>query len=170
MAVTEVATYSANKLLNYLPSLVIRHWWPERRLGELTVITVDGQGEGIRVDAGEHPNFVAFLTITNLSPFKLDIDRLHGVLYCCPGPGGPYVLLSRPQIQPYSIERVHVEGQLTPSHANHLKANTLPDSVRLTLDGYVHCSARSFHLLTREINCCNVRFMNANERRLRVAS
>ena len=83
--------FAVKALGRVLPFLVSWYYKPDK-LAKKIKIQVRGAGDGVVFECGELPYVRAWLEITNLSPFPVEFERLHGHFWygkACP------VLLSK---------------------------------------------------------------------------
>lgn len=150
------------QVVSFLPNTLLRLYWTEKRLADLVHITVDGQNDGVSADAGvQRASYRFWLSITNLSPFSFDIDRLHGDIYLVPGRPTPFTYLDAEKVKLRSIARIHVEGEMSEGVAAQLRSGReVPREVRIVLKGLLKFGLRDVRLFGREINCQNARIYN----------
>jgi len=157
----DILSSLAQWVLSFLPAFMLRWYWTEQRLAVRIKTTISSEGQGIWVDAGEIPNFHAWLEVTNFSPFQVEVERLHGELYygtrIC-----SYIWLERIEVPTASEKRIRIEGTLTDSQALYLRRNFGKNKTKLLINGYLQCRVRGFHIFGRTIESSNAEIVNAN--------
>jgi hypothetical protein len=146
------------KLLAQVLPIVLRwHYRPEK-IAEKIKIRVCSEGDGIVFWGGEIPYAVAWLQITNLSPFPICFDRIYGnfwygtrLAYFC--------LLKQQSVGPAEEIRVYVVADLTAPQEAYIAKNFGKMETKLTIGALGECKINNFEI-EREIRGNNVQFHN----------
>lgn len=146
------------KVLGKLLPFAIRWYYKPAKIAQKIKIQIRGSHEGVTFYGGELPRAMAWLEITNLSPFPLEIDRLHGNFWYGTQLAAFY-FLKRCRIEPSADQEILIEAELTDAHSAYIKRNQGKMDTKLTLNAYILCGVNNIELY-REIPTKNVRLVN----------
>lgn len=138
------------------------HWlYPPEKIGSLIQIRIASDSDGIEFWGHELPKARAWIQITNLSPFTLELDRAFGNFEY----GSDlerYWHLKKQKIPPASEARIQVEATLSASHAAIIQRlrSSSPSPV-VNFDGYFTCSVNNVHV-SRRMQTTHHRLVNFN--------
>lgn len=149
------------RFVSLFAAFALRLFWTEKRLAARIKITVSSEHEGIRIDAGELPNFHGWIEIINLSPFPIEIDRLYGELFYGARIAS-FTWLDRATVSPSSEQKVRIGCDLTDAQARYLRRTYGRNKTRLSVNGHFVCRVRGFRVSGRSIESSNVEVINAD--------
>lgn len=146
------------KVLGKLLPFMIRWYYKPEKIAQKIIIRIRSSHEGITFYGGELPHITAWLEITNLSPFPLELERLYGHFWYGTRLAAFY-FLKRCRIEPSSEQGLLVEADLTSSQSEYIKRNQGKMEAKLSLDAFVVCNVNNIEL-RRDIPTNNVRLVN----------
>ncbi len=88
------------KLLIWLPDFVLRKIFSPKNFSKLMKVDIRPRHDPVSLDFGELPTTSIYLTVTNNSPFQVELDRVHFELWI----GGAIINI-------YKLERVIVDSR-----------------------------------------------------------
>lgn len=147
--------------LSFFAGFILRWYWTEKRLASRIKTTISSEHEGIRIDAGELPKFHAWIEVTNLSSFPVEVERLHGEVYYGARIAS-FIWLDRVDVAPASEQKILISADLTDAQVRYLRRTHGSNKTRLLIDGYLACRVRGFHIFGRSIESSNVEIININ--------
>ena len=148
------------KLLGaFIPSLLGWFYKPDRIARDIK-IRPNSEGDAITIVAGELPNIQIWLLVTNLSPFKVEIDRIlvqvqYGAII------GEFSGLRKTIVKPASEALVKVDSALT-SHqvSSILKQRDNASYTVLYITAYISCQVHNLEVV-RNVQTANTRILGA---------
>ena len=151
--------FAVKALGRVLPFLVGWYYKPDK-LAKKIKIQVRGAGDGVVFDCGELPYIRAWLEITNLSPFPIEFERLHGHFWYGTRLA-PFYFLKRIKVEPAHDTEIFLEADLTRPQADYIKKNKERHmEQKLSVSAYVVCKVNNFEI-EREVRTNNAHIQNA---------
>ena len=155
----ELLTKAAVKLLGFLMPFTLRWYFTGQRLADNVKITVASDGEGIEFWGGELPQIEAWVVITNLTPFALELDRCYGSF----GFGQPlceFMNLERRQVAASAEERFMLRASMNVFQMEYVrKMQEKNEKASIDFHGNLSCSVNRFSLdkriETKHFRLCN---------------
>jgi hypothetical protein len=105
------------KFLAWAAPFTLRKAYPPNRIADLIKVRISSDGEGIEFWNGELPKAKTWITITNLSPFSLELDRAFGS-FSYGAELENFFYLQKEKILPASEKSIPIEASLTKEHAD----------------------------------------------------
>jgi hypothetical protein len=141
-----------------LPFAVAWFYKPESISANLK-FRVQGHGDGVTYECGEIPGVRIWFLISNLSPFKVEIDRMQiQVVYG--SVIGEILHIQKHTLNASKESEFHVQGYLNEKQVAYIRKNLHQNfETKLYLTAYVNSKIHNFEL-TREVNTNNVRLLN----------
>lgn len=146
------------KALGHLAPFAIRWFYQPDKLANAVKIRVRSEGDGITFNCGELPHIRIWLLITNLTPFKIDFDRIFGQV-CYGAVIGEFVHLRKYSLPPSKEKEIFIEYTLNGQQVQYIRRNLGKMDTKIYLGAYVNSKIRNFEL-SREINTKNVQLQN----------
>jgi hypothetical protein len=104
------------QFLAWLAPFTLRKLYPPQRIANLVKIQIASDSDGIEYWGGEVPQARAWISITNLSPFPVEIDRAFGA-FAYSAYLEKYAYLQREKIMPATEQRILIETSLSKEQA-----------------------------------------------------
>jgi hypothetical protein len=146
------------KALGYLLPISVRWYYTTNRLSERIKIRVRGEGDGISINCGELPSVQIWLTITNFTPFPMELDRIYGQIFYGCGLGH-FVHPRRYSIPPAEEKDILIDFDLNERQVQHVLRNVGKLETHLSISVYIDSKIRNLEL-NRHIPTRNARFLN----------
>jgi hypothetical protein len=149
------------KLLGWAFPFTLRWKYPPKRIDELIKIRISPQGNGIEFWSGDMPKVRAYIEITNLSPFPLEIERAYGT-FEYGSDLEKFIYLKRESIRPASEISIPIEASITKEHVAVIR-RLMPSNPRpaLRFNAHVLCKVHNFEL-SRAMETSHHRLVNFN--------
>lgn len=149
------------KLLGWALPSAIRWRYPAKRIDGLVKVRVSSQGEGIEFWNGGIPKVKAWVEITNLSPFPIEIERAYGT-FAYGADLEKFTYLKRESIPPASEIAIPIETSITNEHVAVVQrlAPSHPTPA-LQFNARVLCKVQDFEL-SRLIQTSHHKLVNFN--------
>lgn len=143
-----VKEFSVKLLAKLLPWTLRWLYTPEKIAG-LIKVRISSEGSGIELWGGELPHASAWIQITNLSPFTLELERAYGSIEYGSSLDR-YNYLRKAIIPPASEVRIHIEASLSQEHVGIIKRlkPSNPNPV-VNFEGYFKSSVNEVHAIRR---------------------
>ena len=157
----ELLTKATVKLLGFLMPFSLRWYFTAQRLANNVKIRIASDGEGIEFWAGDLPRIEAWVIITNLTPFALELDRCYGSF----GFGQPiceFMNLERRQLAANAEERFMLRASMTVFQVEYVRRiQEKNDRASIDFHGNLSCSVNRFSL-DKQIETKHLRLCNFN--------
>lgn len=155
----EVVLNSMLRLLARLFPWVLRRAYSEEKLANKIKIAVRSDGEGVSVWDGEHPRAIAWIELTNLTPFDIEVDR--GRFRLAMGQQMTDLLLLEPRKIKHADEEVwHLEAFLCSDQLLSLRKNGLPNEAKIEVYVHLCTSFRKVDIRNRYLSTKNFEVLN----------
>lgn len=133
--------------VRWLPGLLLKRFFPQRRLAELQYVDLQPRGESAAINLGEVTSYSLWLNIVNLSPFEVELDRAEFDFWFA-GVSIRTQVLNSLRLSPGQIATLQLSGTIPGGHADAI-ARTLRVSspyVEGALTGWINfnCKLHSF--------------------------
>lgn len=148
------------KLAAHVAPWLVRYFYKVDRLhAGVKIRIVDGDA-GISIDCGELPRFRAWVRITNLTPFKLTVDRVYGDLYHG-AKLAEFRNLDRQVVPTASEMEFGIEADLTSEHVRFIRRNLGQRfKTYLSVSAHMHSRLHDFEIVGREVHTKNIDLVN----------
>jgi hypothetical protein len=114
--VLEFLANTAVKFLAWVAPFTLRKLYPPDRLADFVKVRVSAQSDGIEYWGSDVPQAKAWITISNLSPFEITLDRAFGS-FTYSAQIETFVYLQRHRIRPSTEVTLLLETSLTKEQA-----------------------------------------------------
>jgi len=147
------------KILGHLVPFTLRRHFTPQRLADNVRIVVASDGDGIEFWASDLPRIEAWVVITNLTPFALELDRCYGAFGFGP-PICEFTNLERRCIAANGEERFMLRASMNAFQVEYVR-KMKEQNGRASLDfhGQFSCNVNSFslhrHIGTTHFRLCN---------------
>lgn len=103
--------------VRWLPSILLKRFFPQHRLAELQYVDLQPRGESVSINLGEVTSYSLWLNIINLSPFEVELDRAEFDFYFAGASIRTHVLNTM-YISPGQIVTLQLSGAIPGGHAD----------------------------------------------------
>ena len=142
----EILLEFAIKFLARAAPFVLRKNYPPKRIADLIKVRISADSDGIEFWNGEMPKARARITITNLSPFPLELDRAFGD-FSFGAELGKFSYLQKEKISPASEKSISLETSLTKEQAAVIQGLVVSaPRPSVTFNAHILCSVHNFDL------------------------
>jgi len=142
----EILIDFAIKFLAWVAPITLRRAYTPERIGKLIKVRISAEGQGIEFWNGEIPSARAYITITNLSPFYLELDRAFGS-FSYGAELGKFTYLQKEKIAPASEVSIHLEVSLSKEHISMMQRQKEHyPRVELRFNAHILCDVHNFDL------------------------
>ena len=148
-------------VLKFLPKFLhflFRWFYSHEKLANMIGVTIGSENEGLVVNCSDLPDARAWVEITNLSPFELNIVGTEAILYWV-GKVAEFKSMQRLSIKSHSKIQILLETSLTGLQSKHIKKTNHMDKPRLYISLYFESSIRVINKV-RSIETSNCRLLN----------
>jgi len=149
------------KPLAWAAPFTLRKAYPPKRIADLIKVRISADGEGIELWNGDTPKAKAWITITNLSPFSLELDRAFGS-FSYGAELESFSYLQKEKILPASEKSFPIETSLTKEQAGVIQrlmtSNPRPE---VRFNAHILCSVHNFDL-HKSLGTTHHRLVNFN--------
>ncbi len=153
--------------VKWLPSTILRRFFPKRRLADLQYVDLRPRHEPVTVDLGESPTFTIWLDMINLSPFEVELDRAEFEFWYGSSPLKA-TILKRQTIMPGEIAQFRLSGSIPDGVASQIARNHRANAGNLDgmLSGHINfnCKLHAFPKEVLSLSGIRPRVMNDNFR------
>lgn len=152
--------------VRWLPPIILRTFFPKRRLADLQLVDLRPRHEPVTIDLGENPTFCIWLDAINLSPFKVELDRAEFQFWYGSSPFEAKIL-KRQSIAPGDKALFYLSGSIPEGIATQIaknyKANGNIDGM---LAGHIdfNCDLHAFGKDITSLSGIRPRVLNENFR------
>lgn len=150
------------KFLAWIAPFTLRKVYPPQRIADLVKTRIAADSDGIEYWGGELPRARAWITITNLSPFHIELDRAFGS-FAYGAEVEKFVHLQREKIPPTREKSLFLETSLTKEQTaiiQRLRSNNPRPSV--SLNALFLCRIHDFEI-HRSLETTHQRLVNFND-------
>jgi hypothetical protein len=134
------------KLLAWIAPFTLRKAYPSQRIADLIKVRISARGDGIELWDGELPRVRAQITITNLSPFHLELDRAFGT-FSYGTELEKFSYLQKEKIPPASEVSILVGATLTKEHVAVIqKQRQYNPRIEIRFNAHILCDVHNFDL------------------------
>jgi hypothetical protein len=159
----EILTDFVVKVLGWAMPATLRQLYPKEKILKLIKVRVAAEGAGIEFWAGELPRAKVFVTLTNLSPFPLELDRAFGKFFYGSALTD-FSYLKVEEIPPASEKQISIETDLTKEHIAVIQAcRAANQNPTVEFNAHLHCSIHDLDL-TRVLQTSHYRLVNFVEK------
>lgn len=149
------------KFLAWAAPFTLRKAYPSKRIADLIKVRISADGEGIEFWNGEMPKAKTWITISNLSPFPLELERAFGS-FSYGAELEKFTYLQKEKIPPASEKSIPIEASLTKEHAGViLRLMTSNPRPMVQFNAHILCSVHNFDLY-RALGTTHHRLINFN--------
>lgn len=146
------------KILSKITPIFAKWLYDSKKFDEAIKIRVRSEGDGITYNCGELPNIRIWLSLTNLNPFEIVIDRIYGqISHACII--GNLVYLKRQTIPARQEREIFLELFLNEHQQRHIKLHQNINETTLYLSAYVESSLHALEL-SKTVSTHHARFIN----------
>lgn len=149
----------AVKFLAWAAPFTLRKLYPPERIAGLIKVRISAESDGINFWNGEIPRARAYVTITNLSPFHLELDRAFGS-FSFGAELEKFSYLQKEKISPASEISLLLEASLTKEHTAVIQRQKESNPrVELRFNAHILCDVHNFDLY-RTLETTHYRLVN----------
>jgi hypothetical protein len=149
----------AIKFLAWIAPFTLRKAYPPERIAGLIKVRISAEGDGIVFWDGEMPKAKTSVTITNLSPFHLELDRAFGS-FSFGADLEKYSYLQKEKIPPASEKTIFLEASLTKGHTAVIQRQVQSSPrVDIRFNAHILCDVHNFDLY-RTLETTHYRLVN----------
>lgn len=149
------------KSAGHVAPFLLRRYYTPARIADKVKVRVCGEGDGITLWGGELPYAQAWIEITNVSPFPIQIDRIYGHFWYGTRLA-PFLHLKEQHVGSGEEVRLYLVGDLTRPQADYIQRNLGKLETKLTLGLHAETTVNPFEL-ERELRTNNVRLNNFHQ-------
>lgn len=134
----------AVKLLGRFIPATIRWYYTPKRMEDLVRARLAPEGDGVQLWASDLPHATAWVVVTNLSPFPIELDRA-ALQITFGAPVLDITSLRRVVIRPSSEETLLFRAPLTIFQTEYIrKHQTQVNQIGLNFDAFILCRVNNF--------------------------
>jgi hypothetical protein len=143
MEIHGVSVHGIWSVLKWLPPFLLRFFFPKERLAHLFHVDLSSRNESARIDLGEMASYQLYLTVINLSPFNVELDRAEirliyggGTMASC--------ILKKETFAPGKLATLRVSGPINDGAANQIARNIRANARDMDgmLEGFIELNCR----------------------------
>jgi hypothetical protein len=140
----ELLSNFAIKALGYALPIAIRWHFTSKKMAHYIRVSIAPEGDGVAFWAGDLPNVMTSLVITNLSPFPIELERT-SIVITFGSAVAEIANLQRTVVLPSSETTLMVRGALNPFQANYVhKSQDTVDKVGIDFKAFFLCKVNNF--------------------------
>lgn len=153
-------------ILNWLPGVVLRRFFPTDRLAQLIYFDLQPRHRSAMINLGEVANYEVYFQLINLSPFEVELDRAKFDVYCA-GTVLQGIILKKQRFAPGEISSIFIDGSIPDGHANQIARNMKPNEADMSVDGNMefNCKLQPFAKRISNLSGIAPKVYNADHRR-----